>query len=107
MVWVAASDEVRDSIYTISMPDRIEPGYEASITLKGVVALLTRAWRSDRPNLDRLVLIGGKPLFQRWLGGIEIDARETLSQVPLQRSEMLDIVFERPQPCFADADLVV
>ncbi|MGM4919439.1 hypothetical protein [Tardiphaga sp. 813_E8_N1_3] len=53
-VWVAASDEVRDSIYTISMPDRIELGYEASITLKSVVASLARAWRADWPNLDQL-----------------------------------------------------
>jgi hypothetical protein len=106
-VRVAAGDEVRDNIYTISMPDRIELGYEASIILKGVVASLARAWRADWPNLDRLVLTGGKPLFRRRLGGIEIDAWETPSQVPFHRSEMLDIVFERPQPCFTDANLIV
>jgi hypothetical protein len=42
-VRVVAGDEVRDSIYTTSMPDRIELGYEASITLKSVVASLTLA----------------------------------------------------------------
>jgi len=47
-VRVVAGDEVRDSIYTTSMPDRIELGYEASITLKSVVASLTLAGRADR-----------------------------------------------------------
>jgi hypothetical protein len=42
-VRVVAGDEVRDSIYTTSMPDRIELGYEASIALKSVVASLTLA----------------------------------------------------------------
>jgi hypothetical protein len=35
------------------MPDRTELGYEASITLKGVVVSLIGAWRADPPNLDR------------------------------------------------------